>query len=100
MRKTNWFQRHINWTVILVVLLGAVLANVEPTGVGAIIGIGSYIAVCAWALKQKNRSLGWFLLIFTVVGLIIILLLKNKRDNMILDMKNGEVITRARIEGE
>ena len=65
----NWFQRHINWTWVIVSLSfellrwGLTLSNITfPIYVWIlfiIIYLVSEIVVTLWALKQKSRS-GWW----------------------------------------
>lgn len=97
----NWFERHLNWTVVLswvaqyplAFVLGTLvtlfLYSVSPNmaeetvaGVAAVIAvIGDLTAlflVGAWALKKKARSLWNLLLLILPFGFIIFLSLENR----------------------
>ena len=92
-RELNWFQRHLNITFLLPVILTfcggiamAVLkikpANFEsllPTGVLILVLI--MLALGVWVLYEKNRNFLWLLLLVTGIGWIIFLLLENHRDD-------------------
>ncbi len=96
----NWFQRHLNWTVILgfaglyllAMLLGFIfgynfyyLPESALEGAGATIGfltlfIGGSIIV-GWMLRQKGRSLWWLLMWwFVPFGWIVVLALGNRSE--------------------
>lgn len=99
----NWFQRHLNWTVVLG-FLGLFLLNMllgfifgltfydlpenALEGAGAVIGflttiIGGSIIV-GWMLRQKHRSLWWLLLWwFVPFGWIFVLTLQNRSEQWI-----------------
>lgn len=99
--KMNWFQTHLNWTVILFSIfviaayLGLVAAientAVPPSTIDNIVTIlsfmcifiilpGSSLWLTIWIIRRKNRSLLWLLAVF-VFGFIPLLLLRN-RTNM------------------
>ncbi len=73
----DWFQRHLNWTMVLGYLLANVVSfmlnRVPPLGTIAAIAIG--LPVAAWVISQKGRSLWWLLL----SGLFSPLWLTNKK---------------------
>jgi hypothetical protein len=84
-KELNWFERHINWTVIILAIVNRIIHNVL-TMMGIIIFpiyIGnmcimttSYIvgyAIAFWAIWRKKRSYWWVIIPFLV------LFLKNKR---------------------
>lgn len=89
----NWFERHLNWTIVLagwvgvplVVGLSILLAiSTESVFLGyLVIFLGYFIAplialwVVAWVIKKKGRSQFW-LLVVLLFGLIPALLLKNR----------------------
>ena len=96
----NWFQRHLNWTVVLgfigLYLLAILLAFIfgfvfydlpesALEGAGAMIGfltlfIGGSIIV-GWMLRRKSRRLWWLLMWWLVpFGWIIVLTLENRSD--------------------
>jgi len=84
--EKNWFQRHLNWTVILsgvatnVLLL--VIAFTESESLFWVIYSLCIIAlfvVAGWALRQKNRSLWWLFIFFVPFGWIVFLCLENRR---------------------
>ena len=75
--RMNWFQRHLNWTWVLCLLLtfvvafvtGFLMAIVDPNVsedvadvVGWIIYLVVMLPVSGWIIKQKGRSLWWILL--------------------------------------
>jgi len=76
-KKTSWFERHLNWTWVLsylLVLVGAFVfgllifsadPNVSEDAVGDVAQIfgGIFMAIVSgWVIKQKGRSLWWILL--------------------------------------
>lgn len=94
----NWFQRHLNWTIILGGLLAYLITFIlafwfgftfhdlsYETLEGAVAIIG-YITtsivtslIVGWVLRQKNRSLWWLLMwLFVPFGGIVILCLENR----------------------
>ena len=97
----NWFERHLNWTVFLVLvalypldfflgfLVGVLLYSINPymatdiiegvaVAIALIVNFALLFLVGAWALKKKARSL-WNLLWFIVpFGLIVFLCLENR----------------------
>jgi len=90
----NWFQRHLNWTIVLTwfaVRLGAVIAIVilgptmTPEAASAFNGFSFLVSivvgsiVCGWVLRQKKRSLWWLLLLPVPLGWWVFLLLENRR---------------------
>ena len=70
----NWFQRHLNWTWVLVYLAWIPL-NASDELVPQIIGAILLLLVSGWVVKRKGRSLWWVLL----TPLFSPLWLKNKR---------------------
>jgi hypothetical protein len=97
----NWFERHLNWTVFLVVvalypldfilgfIIGLLLYSIDPYmaaetmgvvvfAIAFIVNLALLFLVGAWALKKKARSL-WNLLWFIVpFGLIVFLCIENR----------------------
>ena len=102
LQKMNWFQRHLNWTVVLAWLLAFVVSFIVGLGVFFAIAVAypyisyetlegaSYLAALVaglavllptwgWVLKRKNRSLWWLLLVFLVpFGWIAMFALENR----------------------
>ena len=93
-KERNWFERHLNWTMVLGAL-GAFLATVivvlviiliDPyvsddalDATGIIIGLAVVAPVWGWALRRKNRSLWWLPLgLFVPFGWVVLLCLENK----------------------
>jgi uncharacterized membrane protein YeaQ/YmgE (transglycosylase-associated protein family) len=90
----NWFERHLNWTLILswiicIPIYGAlgsvVVYRIEPGGgvVSGIVGViflGLFLWTAVWVVKQKNQSLLWlFILILPILGVILLLVLDNRQ---------------------
>ena len=89
----NWFQRHLNWTVVLAAVAGYAIAvgagftieSLNPSAPDeAFLGIffiplAILLPVAGWALKQKGRSLGWLGIFFVPFGWIFFLCLENRR---------------------
>ena len=87
----NWFQRHLNWTlvlsflVVLVVayMMAVVVVVVDPSDVregtvGAVeeaVGLVGGLIASAWVIEQKGRSQWWLLL----SGVFSALWLENKK---------------------
>ena len=94
---SSWFQRHLNWTMVLAwpavfavaFMLGMVVGAIDPyvssteiEGMGALTGLVVLSLIWGWALRQKNRSLWWLLLgLFVPFGFIVILCLENKSES-------------------
>ena len=85
-RESNWFERHLNWTMVLawvgsyiityIVAALVLLANpyVSDDGFVAILVIANLavvIGVGQWVLRNKNRSLAWLLVCWTWFFLLI-----------------------------
>ena len=91
--QMNWFQRHLNWTVVLAAVVGgwiafgagfsfeALYSGVPDEAFFAILFIPLAIIfpVAGWALKQKGRSLGWLGIFFVPFGWIFFLCLENRK---------------------
>lgn len=91
LEERNWFERHLNWTMVLagvgvyVVNFTIYISYRELVG-GELVGIGYPIVdvailalVWGWTLRKKNRSLWWLPLgLFVPFGFIVLLCLKNK----------------------
>ncbi|MFC2019838.1 hypothetical protein ACFLU4_07850 [Chloroflexota bacterium] len=77
--RLRWFERHLNWSVILVWLAWYAISALF--GFWAwLIGIAVVVPLAAWALDKKKRSM-WFLILFIVpFGLIIFLCIGNRSD--------------------
>ncbi|MBA7503107.1 hypothetical protein ES706_01714 [subsurface metagenome] len=71
-KRMNWFERHLNWTMVLAwvgayVIAFAVVffaALVDPSisdetaeGIGVVIALVVSLAVGYWVLRKKNRSM-------------------------------------------
>ena len=103
----HWFARHLNWTAVLVYLLGhvaglMVLSLIDlllegvvqsetrfPPELLSVAAIGlwaGYVAVLCWLLRKKRRSWGWMLLVFvpyvgnTIFTVAYLLLRNNSQD--------------------
>lgn len=74
----NWFQRHLNWTMILTALAWYILAGIEGSGIGWLIGLVVCFPIYGWILSQKRRSLWWLLILFVPFGWIVFLCLENR----------------------
>ena len=86
----NWFQRHLNWSVVLAAIVLNILFYVFFDVVMYLEGTSFLIAfildalimsiVVVWMLRQKNRRLWWLLLWwFVPLGSVFVLRLSNKR---------------------
>jgi len=98
----NWFERHLNWTMVLALvgvygvnfIIGLAVGLSDPYlsygtwfEIGLlIISLAILLLVWGWALRRKNRSLWWLPLglfglplgVFVPVGFIVLLCLGNK----------------------
>ena len=85
----NWFERHLNWTMVLAwvsmyviaVIAGLLLAITNSyisedalQGIGFVIGLMITLPPGYWVLKKKNRSMWWLL----IAGSPFFLLLQNR----------------------
>lgn len=86
LEEKNWFERHLNWTMVLAwvgtwvltYLVWFFMAVTNPglfvdfaTAIGLIIFFAASISVGWWVLKKKNRSLAWLLICWTWFFLLI-----------------------------
>jgi hypothetical protein len=86
LKEQNWFERHLNWTMVLawagsyliVFIVAFLVALGDPNisedavaGMGVVIGLIVSIAVGQWVLRKKNRSLAWLLICGTWFFLLI-----------------------------
>jgi len=123
----RWFERHLNWSIVLswivaalfwvifggslgwhsdsatVIEVGPIVSSDAFGGWAVVIGLVGVptiiLLVSGWALRKKNRSLLhllWYLL--TWIGAIVILFLSNKSE--VIDIKDGNLVTRQRIEND
>jgi len=92
--ERNWFERHLNWTMFFALagvyvggfVVGLAIGSVDPYVsddvlyvVGIIVSLAILIPVWGWALRKKNRSLGWLALgLLVPFGWIALLCLENK----------------------
>lgn len=74
----NWFKRHLNWTILIAVLVGPILvfpAVFVETAFAPlimfIIHLMILVIVCGWVLEQKGRSSWNLLWLLSGVGIII-----------------------------
>jgi tetratricopeptide (TPR) repeat protein len=85
-KKMNWFERHLNWTMVLAWLstyvisfiLASLLILIDPYMLDdifftiiVIANLAVVIAVGQWVLRKKNRSLAWLLICWTWFFLLI-----------------------------
>jgi len=76
-KRMNWFERHLNWTMVLAWVGGCVIVFIvaflialaapyvpedELYVIGMLISLVVSLAVGYWVLRKKNRSLWWLLL--------------------------------------
>ena len=88
-KRMSWFERHLNWTMVLAWVGAGVIAFIvgflaglaDPYvsedalgGIGFIIELIVSILVGRWVLRKKNRSMWWLL----ISGSPLFLLLSNK----------------------
>jgi len=94
LKEKNWFERHLNWTMFLALagvyvggfVVGLLIASADPYVsddvlyiVGIIVSVAILIPVWGWALRKKNRSLGWLPLgLFVPFGWVALLCLENR----------------------
>jgi tetratricopeptide (TPR) repeat protein len=85
-KERNWFERHLNWTMVLAWAGSYLIAfmvwslaaltgpdtSVDALGsVVAVIGLTVSIGVGQWVLRKKNRSPAWLLICWTWFFLLI-----------------------------
>jgi len=86
LKEMNWFERHLNWTMVLAWLgtyavsfiLASLLILIDPYmsddpffAIIVIANLAVVIAVGQWVLRKKNRSLAWLLICWTWFFLLI-----------------------------
>jgi len=81
----GWFQRHLNWTVVIIWVLLLPLCVIIADIIGIPIDIIIFVVpiliilpLTGWALKQKNRSLWWLLLFIIPFLWLVYLGLENR----------------------
>jgi len=77
LKERNWFERHLNWTMVLAwagasvltVLIWLLMALTNPylfedfaAAIGLIVFFAVSIPVGSWVLSKKNRSQAWLLI--------------------------------------
>jgi len=95
-KRMNWFERHLNWTMVLgwvgagviAFIVGFLAGLADPYisddalyGMGLVIQLAVSIPVAYWVLRKKNRSMWWLLISWTVF----FLLLSNKSLTQVQD---------------
>lgn len=82
----GWFQRHLNWTVVMIWVLLLPLSvtiadiiGIPVDAISLIVPIVIILPLTGWALKQKNRSLWWLLLFIIPFMWLVYLALKNQK---------------------
>lgn len=86
LKERNWFERHLNWTMVLawlstylvtfivaslVILANPYVSDDTLVAILVIANLAVVIAVGQWVLKKKNRSLAWLLISWTWFFLLI-----------------------------
>jgi len=81
----GWFQRHLNWTVVIIWVLLLPLCVIIADIIGIpidiiilVVPILIILPLTGWALKQKNRSLWWLLLFIIPFLWLVYLGLENR----------------------
>ena len=100
---STWFERHLNWTMVLAwvgawvlaFVIGFLAAITSPsvseesflafgTAIDLIVFLAVSIPVGLWVLKKKNRSAAWLLLCWTWFFLLI-----SNKSNLVADSRIG-----------
>jgi len=86
LKEMNWFERHLNWTMVLAWLstyaisfiLASLMILIDPYmsddvffAIIVIANLAVVIGVGQWVLRKKNRSLAWLLISWTWFFLLI-----------------------------
>jgi tetratricopeptide (TPR) repeat protein len=80
LKERNWFERHLNWTMVLAWLGPNLVAILVVTFPEELASLGTFdlivflvlsISVGQWVLKKKNRSMWWLLISPTIFFLLI-----------------------------
>jgi hypothetical protein len=98
-RNLSWFERHLNWTMVLgmlgayfaVFIVTLVIILYDPYAyyvsdnvlyvIDLVINLAIQAPVFGWALRKKNRSLWWLPLgLFVPFGWIVLLCLENRSE--------------------
>lgn len=95
-KRMNWFERHLNWTMVLgwvgawviAFIVGFLIALADHyvsedalDAIGFVIVLVVSLAVGHWVLRKKNRSMWWLL----ISGSPFFLLLSNKSPTQVQD---------------
>lgn len=84
----NWFERHLNWTVVLGWLAAGIVASVAFTlegvtglvsNVPQMMGVAGVFLITSWHLGRKSRSQLNLLWLLCPFGWIVVLCLRNRR---------------------
>ncbi len=106
----NWFNKHLNWTVVLswltsyfifLALLAIFSTGIEPyvtdelaaNGLVLIYSISFVLLpvfVAGWALKKKSRNLWWLLILYVPFGALFFLTLENRSEPQSIEFKEAE----------
>jgi len=66
--KLNWFEKHINLTWLLCLVVYAVIVMISPYAI-----VASWLVILGitiWGLNRKHRSYWWVLLPFMILFLL------------------------------
>ncbi|MFC2044285.1 hypothetical protein ACFLT8_03710 [Chloroflexota bacterium] len=87
----NWFERHLNWTLIIIFLLTLLFVYFASFAEDSSIMFYTFVAhcviitgTCDWVLERKGRS-RWdltYLILIYPLGIITVMLRSNKRDEI------------------
>jgi len=96
-KRTSWFEKHLNWTMVLAwfstyaiaFVVGSIVTLADPdvseealSTMGIVVGFLAPIPVAVWVIRKKNRSMWWLLISWSYF----FLLLSNKSLPQVKDM--------------
>jgi hypothetical protein len=100
----DWFRRHLSWTAVLCwiaayplgFIVGMLILSVSPymsttayyVIVYLIVALWTF-GICAWVLREKNRSYWYLLWLVVPFGWIVFLSLENRAETLAQEVNNG-----------
>lgn len=94
---SNWFRRHLNWTLILgwfgaAFIVALISVGLQDWFIPVVFGLFAVVAVNSWVLQEKGRSWLWVWLYLVGLGIVplIIALVSRKKTTVSYVKEHGQ----------